>query len=559
VSSASPTICDPMAPSKQGSRAAEALLLGSSVLSLVFSCVLWSSRKQAWMDEIFTWKEASDPSLWHLYRAIQHGADGGQPLFYTTVWLWQKAFGGGILTLRLYSCAAMCGALWITWKTIRRYYGMWATAFGVLAIWGTSSLLLDQNAEARFYGLYMLTVAIAVACYARLTEQATPKRSLLVGTLLAQSALVLAHVLGLVYSGLILLALVLFDGRRRRFRWKVYLFHAAGWLALLVWLPAIRASMAAGRPHGWIPMPGLRQVLDAYTFGDFLEWLAVLGSHTQGIAFVLARHLAQFFIVVPMAIVITLIAKRFLSGKGQSDGDARDALLLVAFILLSAPLLLYALSHLFTPVFVPRYILPSGIGMAILLTAFAEAAGADRRRSPSRILLPKNLWPTLAAILLICPVSSALVARTSFAIATALDVDGLASHIPPDTPVVIGWQQDFVRLMRYSRAPQSRYYFLLDWPAALVGAPGAVLEYHLMQAYRNVGYYAPNIQVRNAFLCAHPDFFVLDARESSWADLVIPKLPELQWKAVETFFAPEVKRTLYAVHRKAPLPFCTQQ
>ena len=75
----------------------EILLLSVSVLSLIASCIVWSSRKQAWMDEIFTWKEVSDRSLWHLYSAIQHGADGGQPLFYTTVWLWAKAFGSGVL------------------------------------------------------------------------------------------------------------------------------------------------------------------------------------------------------------------------------------------------------------------------------------------------------------------------------------------------------------------------------------------------------------------------------------------------------------------------------
>jgi uncharacterized membrane protein len=69
------------------------------------------------MDEIFTWKEASDRSLWHLYWAIQHGADGGQPIFYTTAWLWVKTFGGSVLSLRLYSCAAMCGALLVTWMS----------------------------------------------------------------------------------------------------------------------------------------------------------------------------------------------------------------------------------------------------------------------------------------------------------------------------------------------------------------------------------------------------------------------------------------------------------
>ena len=140
----------------------------------------------------------------------------------------------------------------MTWRTIRRFYGMWATGFGVLTMWGTSGLLLDQNVEARFYGIYMLAVALAVNIYARLITEPVPRPSLLLATFACQAGLVLSHVLGLIYGGLILLALMAFDAGKRRLRLKVYLCYAAGWLALLVWIPAIRASIAVGKPHGWI-------------------------------------------------------------------------------------------------------------------------------------------------------------------------------------------------------------------------------------------------------------------------------------------------------------------
>ena len=166
-------------PSGRKIERGEVFLLCGSVISLLASCILWSPHKQVWMDEIFTWKEVSDRSLWHLYYAIQHGADGGQPLFYTTAWLWAKAFGTGVLTLRLYSSLTVCAALLVTWATIRRFYGLWATAFGVLVFWGTADVLLDQNVEARFYGLYLLTVAISVNLYARLVEHPAPSRPLL--------------------------------------------------------------------------------------------------------------------------------------------------------------------------------------------------------------------------------------------------------------------------------------------------------------------------------------------------------------------------------------------
>jgi hypothetical protein len=223
MSATNESLSNDVTPPRHRMQTSEVLLLCCSLLSLLTSCILWSSHKQAWMDEIFTWKEASDPSLWHLYYAIQHGADGGQPLFYTTAWLWVRAVGSGVLALRLYSSVAMCAALLITWKTIRQFYGMWATAFGVLFVWGTSGVLLDQNVEARFYGLYMLVVAIAVNLYTRLVVRTVPSRALLVLAFVSQTALVLTHVLGLVYSGLILLALIFFDAAKGRLRFKLYL------------------------------------------------------------------------------------------------------------------------------------------------------------------------------------------------------------------------------------------------------------------------------------------------------------------------------------------------
>ncbi len=72
--------------------------------------------------------------------------------------------------------------------------------------------------------------------------------------------------------------------------------------------------------------------------------------------------------------------------------------------------------------------------------------------------------------------------------------------------------------MRFSQNPEARYYFLLDWPAALVGPRAFVLDYHLMQAYRDNGYYSKNIQDSHSFLCSHSDFVVLDAPNGNTLD-----------------------------------------
>jgi Dolichyl-phosphate-mannose-protein mannosyltransferase len=551
VTSLSVTDRDLDSPNQQKMAASEILLLCFSLLSLVVSCILWSPHKQAWMDEIFTWKEVSDPSLWHLYYAIQHGADGGMPLFYTTAWLWAKAFGTGVLTLRLYSCVAMCAALVVTWRTIRRFYGIWATAFGVLTFWGFSGLLLYQNVEARFYGLFMLTVAITVDIYTRLVAQPAPKPRLLVLSLAAQAALVLTHTLGIIYGGLILLALVLSDAAKRRFRLKIYLFHMAGWLALLVWVPGIRTSMAAGKPHGWILMPTVKAFFSAYQFEGFDQWIWFVLRHSNEATFQLVRHAVELVILIPLALVLLFGLPRLVASRARTGSDPRSAFLLAAYLLLSMPVVLFALSHLVTPVFVPRYLLPCGIGVAILLANFADALGSDSPASP------RLVWRAAALFLAISPVLSVLALPPLVLSKQYLDVQRLDRDAPANIPVVAGWQEDFSKIMRFSSL-QPRYYFLLDWPSALAGPSEFVLDYHLMKAYRDSGYYSQNIQDSHVFLCSHPDFFVLDVEGHSWFDMSIKTMPQFEWKIIDSFSAPDLPRNLIAVHRRASLAFCNQ-
>jgi hypothetical protein len=549
-------------PSTQKIPLAETLLVSCAVLSLVIACVVCSLHKQAWTDEVFTWRELSDPSLWHLYYAVQHGADGGMPLFYTTAWLWARAFGTAVLTLRMYSCVAMCAALVVTWRTLRRFYGTWATAFGILTFWGTSGLVLDENAEARFYGLFLLTVALALNISIRLMVQPAPKLRLLVLSLVSQSALVLSHVLGILYGGLILLGLILSDAAQRRFRPRIYLFHAAGWLALLVWLPSIRASMAVGKPHGWIGKPELAYLFPAYLFAPFEQWFLLLERHSGGARWRMVHHVAEFAMLIALAVILLLGLRKLLAAEQRTSPDPGSALLLIGYLLLSAPLILFVVSYLVTPIFLARYMLPSGIGLAIVLADFADARGSDSPAS-SRLV-----WVVAASFLAILPMLSSLVMPPLRSSKQFLDVQRLDHTVPENIAVVTDWADDFAKLMRYPRSPHSNYYFLLDWPAALAGPKPDVTSYHLLSSNRDVGYYARSIQDSDAFLCSHTDFLVLDthligqdADGPTWFDQRVREAPEFTWRKLDSFDAPDfpvVRRELISVHRREPLTFCNK-
>ena len=275
-------------------------------------------------------------------------------------------------------------------------------------------------------------------------------------------------------------------------------------------------------------------------------------------------------IYVPLAVVFLAGLRRLSRSGWGAISESRGGLLLVAYVLLSAPAVLFVLSHLVTPVFSPRYFLPSGIGLAIVLAATADALGSD---SNSRTM-PRLLWQAVVYFLLISPLLTVRALGSQSLYRGYLDVQRVEQIVRPNVAVVVGWQEDFAKLMRYARSPNPQYYFLLDWPAALVGPRAFVLDYHLMQAYRNNGYYSKYIQDSHAFLCSHPDFLVLDApnantldapsdnspdmQKPNWFDVNVRRTPQFEWKVIASFDATEVTRKLITVHRSASLPFCNQ-
>jgi len=185
---------------------------------------------------------------------------------------------------------------------------------------------------------------------------------------------------------------------------------------------------------------------------------------------------------------------------------------------------------------------------------------------PNSLMGPSRLLSMMIVMfLLACPVASAVLQGASPSNSGYLDVQRLDKIVSPGTAVVVGWQHDFSKVMRYSQMPGSHYYFLLDWPASLAAPRSHILDYHLMRAYHDVGYYPQKIQDSQTFLCSHGDFLVLDAHPLapleqgiSWFDFVIKNSPAFRWQILESLDGPDVKRELIAVHREAPLNHCDQ-
>ena len=474
------------------------------VVSLLLSCILWSLRKPMWGDEVFSYVELSDPSLRHLLSAVTRLGGAGMPLFYLTAWPWAHLFGFSDLSLRLYSSVGVCGAFLVLLVTLRRFVAPSAaflgTAFGLFA----SLIVLDQNSEARGYGLYLFLCALAIAQLVKVAQSDRPRWSALALLALTQAGLVLGHVLGLVYAGLLLLALIVADAAQRRFRLRVYLWAIVGWLALVPWIPAIRASAAVGRPHGWIPIPTLVDL------GSSLSLWLFTGLYWQ-----MRPHSPQALIVggwfcaltVVMALAITAARNIFTASREQR------MLAMLGLSLAAAPVVLYLVSITITPVLLPRYLLPSTLGVAILAAVWANPARAGKGIAGF----------VLSGAVLLLPIATALLAHPE--ILNVHRVDSIAAG----RPTVCDSLKDFLVMTRYTRSPGTPRY-PLDADAAH-NVPGVDADVRLMDNYEREGYFGGQLADRPDLPGQRP-FLVLDNSGYPWFRIRIENNPHFTWKVL---------------------------
>ncbi len=496
------------------------LFPGLGVISLLLSCILWSLRKPMWGDEVFTHIELSDPSFGHLLSAVTRLGGAGMPLFYLTAWPWAHLFGLSDLSLRLYSSVGVCGAFLILLITLRRFVApssaFLGAAFGLFA----SLIVLDQNSEARGYGLYLLLCALAIAQVSKVAQTGRPRWTDLPLLALTQAGLVLGHVLGLVYAGLLLLALVVADAAQRRFRLRVYLWGLAGWLALIPWIPAIRASAAVGRPHGWISVPTVADLGASLSFWLFTALYWQISTHPP-----VALILAGWFCAITVVLVLVVTA----AWSFRSATRDQRSLYVIGFLLVAAPIFLYLISVTITPVFLPRYTVPSAMGVAILAAAWANRVRAGKGIAGL----------ALAGGVLLLPIAAALLAHPE-----SLNVRRVDS-ITAGRPIVCDSLKDFLVMTRYGARPSSPE-FPLDWEAALASPPGTTADVRLMRNYLQEGYLAAQLLEPSAIL-NQGSFLVLDNSAANWFHVAIENNPNYTWRIVAQV---DAERRVVIVERK---------
>jgi 4-amino-4-deoxy-L-arabinose transferase-like glycosyltransferase len=162
-----------------------------------------------WYDEAFTPVHVLHPSLLATLRSVVH-TENTPPLWYVIAWADSRVLGTGEIALRLPSAIAGIATVPVAWAIGRELTARRATAIAAAAFVAVNPLFVWYSQEARAYGLFVFTSALAMLCFLRALRSATPRR--LTAFAVTASLALLSHYFA-AFLVAPMIAMLLFRGR----------------------------------------------------------------------------------------------------------------------------------------------------------------------------------------------------------------------------------------------------------------------------------------------------------------------------------------------------------
>lgn len=472
----------------------EYLIPALTIASFIVASFKAATKRYFWIDELQTFYLASDHSLRHMLSALADRFTSAPPLFFSTAWAWAHLFGATETSLRVLSSLGICLALAAVWLTLRRNYPFWPTTIATLICFTCSQNILYHNSEARPYGWFLGFCAVAVLLFDSANRKTNLSWGFLAATALAHVLLIQNHLFGVFYSGAILAAFLARDVVFKVFRPKLYLAVVAAWLSLLPVIPALITQADAGKPRSCYYPP---------VTSDLIEALIIR---------------SEFFVFALLVVVLIAAAQTVLAAwnretvpaEGTDRSQAEASLLILALAFVGLAVAIWVGSKVIYPIFLSRYVIPSsGLVWPILLGAVFWRIFLNPQRLNRFTALASNLlFIGLTAMLVLHPINAAKGMKPE-ELPGAQDKKFGYSELP----LVVAFSHDFITRFHYS-PDAKRYYFLLDWDAALDRRSGSFgpMEYKSMEAltrhYRDS--LGNNVVQANDFLKSNPRFLFLE-------------------------------------------------
>jgi mannosyltransferase len=146
-----------------------ALLVLAAVLRLATL-----EEQSFWYDEAYTPVHVLHSGLGATLRSMVH-SENSPPLWYLIAWADYRVLGSGELALRLPSALAGVATVPVAWAIGGELAGRRA-AIVAAALVAVNPLFVWYSQEARVYGLFVLSAALALLCFLRAERDPTPGR-----------------------------------------------------------------------------------------------------------------------------------------------------------------------------------------------------------------------------------------------------------------------------------------------------------------------------------------------------------------------------------------------
>lgn len=322
------------------------LVLFLGILSFHFS-----PQHLMWGDELLAWPLLEDPSWSHAYHAWLSGADGGGITYYLLGRALMALTEHSPAVMRVYSAVCMGLGGFVFFRLLRRYYSLFACSLGIGLVWICNLTLLDESLQIRFYGQLVLAFALAVYSLVWVEERKPASWLAFCASFLSTAFLVHTHMLGVFYSGLLLLC-VLFRPQSVRAKTLQAAGVVAAWLTLTPFVLAFRSS---AHLLNWLSVPKIGDLVRHYLHNPVgLKWLD-------------ATDAVNLLLLFCALLAVGLQRRR---RDSTAQPTPLPLLVWVAFVMMASPVLIFIISQFGKPIFLARYLLPQLICVSVLV-AFA--------------------------------------------------------------------------------------------------------------------------------------------------------------------------------------------
>lgn len=338
-----------------------------------------SSKEYFVNDELITALVVSNPSFSEMWHLIRHGGELNPPLFFIIEWVVARLVGPSEFALRFVSAAAISfggGALFFT---IRSLTGPRIAALAIAFVFGLSRDVFIFATTARYYGLLLGIVCLAIYWAVRLSRNRPLTRKDYLAVFLVHCVLVYTHLYGGLYSGMIFGAMLISDCLRGKIRWPLFASIIAAWVAFAAWLPAMREQLKSVSGGIYVP-PGYLKL------GIFIE---EIGLQTP-------MALIAFFVVI-LGCIALMVSRPCAASDEATRSYAPigwTTALLVGIAIMCVPVGTWLASHFLNPPpYMRRYIFPCIGAWAIFWAAILSGIF---RLSPAKPVfkfkVPPILW-----------------------------------------------------------------------------------------------------------------------------------------------------------------------